>query len=259
VGITAKGPEEEDDDTGGIGAGEGFDGPDDDPNAGDDAGQVAYELDTWSGATRTLLDGMLENASIPHAWEAGTLVIDAEHEAAVDLLVDEAEASAGPVLDPDAAKVAYEVGEWDDSEVDKLVDLLTEAKIGYDWDENGDLLVLEEDEERAEDIFDRLEDAAAGADSGGAGLQAAEVLSELFVASDRLMHDAEDHEGVLSLVDASKLAEKLPLPFGFDAEVWAEIVAKAAALRRAFEEDVDDDNEIVERATDLRTVLREYV
>jgi hypothetical protein len=64
---------------------------------------------------------------------------------------------------------------------------------------------------------------------------------------------------VLSLVDASKLAERLPLPFGFDPEVWAEIVAKAGVLRAAFENDVDDDDEVIMRATDLRTLLREYV
>jgi hypothetical protein len=60
-------------------------------------------------------------------------------------------------------------------------------------------------------------------------------------------------------VDASKLAGRIPLPFGFDPEVWAEIVAKANALRKLFEDDIDDDDEIRERATGLRTILREYV
>lgn len=282
MGITAKGPQS--DDTGGIGGGEGFEPPDDgldaalvpdaEPDDGDgdpgpeadgnqadgERGQVVYELDSWSGATRTLLDGLLENAGIARAWEGGTLVVDVDDEPAVDELVDQADATQGPVLDPDAPKVAYGVGEWDDLEVDHLVDRLVAADISYDWDGNGDLLVLEDDEDAVEEIFDAIEAEQGDAERGGApGLQATEVLSELFVAADRLMHDAEDHEGVLSLVDSSKLAERLPLPFGFDPEVWAEIVAKAAALRTQFENDVDDDDEIIMRATALRTLLREYV
>ncbi|OWY62064.1 hypothetical protein B7486_60420 [cyanobacterium TDX16] len=289
MGITAKGPES--DDTGGVGGGERFEGPDDefdlddDPEAGDDGTegeaaaakgdggdddhepppgehtQVAYELDTWAGDQRTMLDGMLEKEGIPRAWEGGTLVVGAQHEEDVDELVEAAEYAFQPPLDPDAPKVVYGVGDWDDLEVDRLVDLVTEAGIPYEWDDQGDLMVLEADEERTEQIFDQLEaeqdDGASP--KGSAGLEATEVLSELFVACDRLAKDAEDHEGVLSLVDASKLAGRIPLPFGFDPEVWAEIVAKANALRKLFEDDVDDDDEIRERATDLRTILREYV
>lgn len=281
MGITAKGPES--DDTGGIGGGERFEGPDDEfdlddepeddePSSaagGDDEpppGEhraVAYELDTWAGDERTALDGMLEREGIPRAWEGGTLVVAAEHEAAVDEIIDDAEQAFQPPLDPDAPKVVYGVGEWDDLEVDRLVDLVTDAGIAYEWDEQGDLVVLEEDEDRAEAIFDRIEaeQGDAASPDGTAGLQATEVLSELFVACDRLAKDAEDHEGVLSLVDASKLASSIPLPFGFDPEVWAEIVAKANALRNLFEADVDvdEDEEIMGRATDLRALLREYV
>jgi hypothetical protein len=289
VGITAKGPEEEDEDGGG-GAGERFDRPDDEfdlddePEAGSepdgdakgdaakDAGdddepppgehtQVAYELDTWAGDQRTMLDGMLEKEGIPRAWEGGTLVVGAQHEEDVDELVDAAEYAFQPPLDPDAPKVVYGVGDWDDLEVDRVIDLINEAGISYEWDDAGDLVVLESDEDAVEEIFDRMEGEQSDGDSpsGSQGLQATEVLSELFVATDRLAKDAEDHEGVLSLVDASKMASGIALPFGFDPEVWAEIVAKANALRRLFEEDVDDDDEIRERATDLRTILREYV
>ena len=43
--------------------------------------------------------------------------------------------------------------------------------------------------------------------------------------------------------------------------MWAEIVATANALRNLFEADVDvdEDEEIMGRATDLRALLREYV
>lgn len=279
--LTARGPEQPEDEGGFELPGEPLDGdgddglePDDvaagdaagDDRAADDEGhgQVAYELDGWAGSTRQLLDGMLENADIPRAWEGGTLVVDAEHEAEVDALVDEADGTAGPRLDPEEPKVAYEVGDWDDGDLDRLVDLLVAAEVAYDWDDHGDLLVLAADEDRAEEVFDRFDageeaDADGDGDGGADGPEAAQVLSDLFVASDRLMHDAEDHQGVLGVVEAAGAAEQLSLPFGFEAEVWAEIVARAAGLRRAIEEDVEDDAEIVERATELRTRLREFV
>lgn len=264
--LTARGPEQPEDEGGFELPGEPLDGDGDAGGDGDgdgeDHGQVAYELDGWAGTTRQLLDGMLEKADVPRAWEGGTLVVDAEHEDEVDALVDEADGTAGPRLDPEEPKVAYEVGDWDDGELDRLVELLVAADVAYDWDEHGDLLVLAADEERAEEVFDRFdagEEADVDGEGGGDGPEAAQVLSDLFVASDRLMHDAEDHQGVLSIVDAAGAAERLSLPFGFEAEVWAEIVARAAALRRAIEDDVEDDAEIVERATELRSRLREFV
>ena len=224
---------------------------------------VAYELDDWAGETRARLDSLLTTQAIAHAWQGGTLVIRAVDEATVDDLVDEVDATAGPTLDPDAEKVAYEVGDWTDAQRTALADALGEAQLPYEWDENGDLVVHETDEERVEDLLDSIEfpDAIAPdeGDSGDDGLAAQNVLSELFVSTDRLMHDAKDHEGVLSFVDAARMAEDLALPFGFSPESWNDIVSKARALREAFEADVDDDDAIMSQAAELRHLLRNLV
>src|SRR5206468_521597 len=91
------------------------------------------------------------------------------------------------------------------------------------------------------------------------GLDPQDVLSELFVSADRLMHDPLDHEGVLSLVDAARMAESLPLPYGFAPAVWNDLVAQARDLRASLEVDDVDDEKIIDQATSLRTALRNYV
>ena len=235
----------------------------DDEDAQDDD-EVEYELDDWSGESRLLLDGLLNNQGIPHVWEAGTLVVRAEHEDATDEIVDSIDVAAVPALDPDAEKLAYEVGSWSDEQRTALADRLGASAIPYEWDEQGDLVVLEEDEARVEAVFDEFEAADgdeldAGLADEDDGLAAQQVLSDLFVSSDRLMHDARDPDGVLTFVAASGRARALSLPFGFERGVWDEIVARASALAADFENDVEDDDLIIERATDLRNLLREFV
>ena len=239
------------------------DGGDQDDEEQDDD-EVVYELDDWSGESRLLADGLLENAGIARVWQGGTLVVRAEDEAAVDEIVDNVDAMATPALDPDAPKIAYEVGDWTDAQRTGLAQRLGDAGIPYEWDEQGDLLVLEEDEARVEALFDAIEDpdeldAGLAEDEDDGGLAAQEVLSDLFVSADRLMHDARDSEGVLTFVDAAARARTLSLPFGFERGVWDEIVARAGALAGDFENDVEDDDLIVERATELRNLLRGYV
>lgn len=236
---------------------------DDEDEDEDEADETAYELDDWSGESRLLVDGLLTNQGIAHVWEAGTLVVRSADEAAVDQIIDDIEMTTLPALDPDADKLAYEVGGWTDEQRSGLADALGAAGIAYEWDEVGDLLVLESDEARVEEVLDTIEfpDAldAALEDDPDDGLAAQQVMSELFVSSDRLMHDARDPEGVLSLVDAAARARGLALPFGFEREVWDGIVARAGALSDQFERDVEDDDEIIERATELRNLLRNYV
>ena len=235
---------------------------DDEELADDD--EVEYELDDWPGESRLLLDGLLTNQGIPHVWEAGTLVVRAEHEAATDEIVDGIDLVSVPALDPDAEKLAYEVGAWSDEQRSGLAERLGLAGIPYEWDEQGDLVVLEEDEARVEAVFDEFEAADGdGLDAGltdeDDGLAAQQVLSDLFVSSDRLMHDARDPDGVLPFIAAAGRARSLSLPFGFERGVWDEIVARAGALAADFENDVEDDDLIIERATDLRNLLREFV
>jgi hypothetical protein len=227
-------------------------------DSGDD--QVAYDLGDWDGPSREVLVHLLNGAGIVHSWEAGTLVVPAGREQEVDHLLDQVELGGGDALDPDREQVAFELGEWPEERIGDIAGALSRAGIPFEWDEDGDLVVHESDADAVDDLLDGIEfpDELPAEDDGDDGLVASDVLGELFVAADRLMHDAFDHEGVLALADAARTAEQLPVPFGFEASVWRDIVERSARLRRRLEDPVDDDAVRAE-ATELRNLLRSYV
>ncbi|MGH9185538.1 MAG: hypothetical protein ACRD0U_06970 [Acidimicrobiales bacterium] len=229
----------------------------------DDEGQIVYELADLGEMDLFELDQALRAAAIVHAWDGGSLVVRESDEDRVDDVVDRI--GRAERLD-DGPQVVYEMADFDEEQRDDLGESLDHAGIAHDWDDNGDLVVQERDEERVDVILDALDNPdqlpvddgfdPLGGDSDG--LKATDALSELFVAADRLMHDPEDHEGVLSLVDAARLAESLPVPYGFAPAVWKDLVGQATELRFLLEGDADDDT-VIERARELRTQLRQWV
>lgn len=238
---------------------------------GDEDEQVAYEFDELEPVGRLVIDELFWSNGVAHTWDGTSLVVRAEDEEEADHLIDEADRDA--FLESDAAQVSYDLADWDEGRRAQLAETLSVAGVEHAWDEHGELVVLEEDEERVDAIVDAIEfpdqlevddEAEIEAEerlSSSTGMDPQDVLSELFVASDRLMHDPLDHEGVLSLVDAARMAESLPLPYGFAPAVWNDIVAQARALRsslEAGETDVDDDR-IIDQATNLRSTLRNFV
>lgn len=252
--------------TNGHGGGDRLLGVDDEAVA-DSEEQVAYELDEYDPTIRRLVGGTLTDRGIPHVWEGTTLVVRSDDEDAVDAIIDEIDEgseAAAPTLDPGAEQVVYDVADWSDEQRDELVARLETAGIPYEWDDNDDLAVLAADEDAVEATFDSIEfpdalavEGAEGAE-GDDGLVTQEILSELFVAADRLAHDPRNHEGVLALVDAARLAASLPLPFGFSPPTWKNVIDRAMALRRSLEEDEEDDDVILEQARTLRNVVRQF-
>ena len=235
---------------------------------GDEDEQVAYEFDELEPHARLVIDELFWSNGIAHAWDGTSLIVRNEDEEEADRLIDEADREA--FLDSDAEQVSYELADWDDARRGQLTEMLLAASIEHAWDEHGELVVLEDDEDRVDAIIDGIEfpdalkvdeadEVAAEEVLASEGLDPQDVLSELFVAADRLMHDPVDHEGVLSLVDAARLAETLPLPYGFAPPVWNDLVAQAQNLRGELEKDDVDDEEIIEHATKLRSTLRNYV
>jgi len=228
--------------------------------------QVVYELHEWSGESRMLLEQLLAGAGVARAWEGSTLVVDQSTERQVDELVEHVEGSADSALDPDAERVVYEVGEWTADQLTVLTDALAEAHIAYEFDVEGDVAVAVDDEERVEALLDELDFGTPDSAEGDGedvdpddGIETAEILSDLFVACDRLRKDATDHEGVLGGVSAAERIEGRPLPFGFAPSVWKGLVAQAVALRTELEDDSIADEVIEEHADELRTLLRQFV
>jgi len=251
------------------------DEPPPDESAPEDApgdGDAIYDLDDWSELERQAVTDRLREAAIPHAWEGAELHVAAEDEAPVENILDMVEGEsddededgedvedAPEPLDASRDQLAYDLAEWDDQQVDALVDELTNAGIDYAWDED-ELYVYADDEEAADEVFDKVSAAAeeAGAD-GDDGIAGAELMGGLFVAADRLQHDSEDHEGVISILETSKVIEGSDPPYGVGKPEWKHLVEQVLSLSDLLLEDEIDDEAVTTQARDLRTSLRPFV
>lgn len=239
---------------------------------GPDDEQLAYELESLGPAERLVLSGRLARRGIAYAWDGDCLVVALDDETDVDALVDD---SAREAVLADPASVAFDLDDWTDASLGELRAALDSAGLEFVI-EDGVLVVHGVDEERADALIDGIEfpdqlpaddrgnagegdgDGGGAEDDGAGGLGAQESMSDLFVAADRLMHDPEDHEGVLSVVDATARASRLRLPYGFAPAVWRDVVSQAEALCEAIETDADDDTVMAAAAT-LRATLRPLV
>ena len=217
--------------------------------------QTAYDLAEWDPDNRVLLARLLDSEGIAHAWEATDLVIRQEDEQRVEAIMDDID-----IEDEEGEQVVYELSDWAPELRATLVERLETARVAYAWDENGDLVVDEMDEDVVEQLLDELEfpDSLEADEEAPPETTAQDVMSELFVAADRLKNDPADHEGVIGAFDGAQAAAALPTPYGFEESAWQAVVTKAAALRDGLEGDVDD-MQIIELANDLRTLLRQYV
>jgi hypothetical protein len=241
------------------------DGEDVDLGAGSE--QTTYELDEWSGPDRLMLEQLLTGAGITRVWSGSDLVVRSEDEEVVDELVEQVRATDQPVLDPEADKLVFEVSDWSAAQLGTLTDGLVEQGIPYEFDVEGDLVVLAEAEDAVESLLDGIEfgepNAEDEADDDGEGdddgIETAGILSDLFVACDRLKKNATDHEGVLGVVSAAARLEGRALPFGYVPSVWEEIQDGATKLRDDLDDDDVSDQELEDRAGDLWAMLRQYV
>lgn len=275
---TASGPAAvpESDETDASGPAEGID--DDDAVDDDDEileaeiedvaeGEIEYELDGWATESRSMLTQLLTGGDIAHVWQGGTLVVRSSDEDVVDQYVDHVETTTLPTLDPEAEKIAYEIDDLDDFQQDHLFDLLDGQEIAYEIDAAGELVVLASDEEAVDTVMEAVDFpnalGAGGEDDDELdreGLPVAnDVLSDLFVAVDRLQHRATDPKGVLGVVESAEHLPKLRLPYGFDPALWKRIVDDATGLNDLLEDDESQDEDIEEAAARLRRILHEVV
>ena len=237
----------------------------DDGARGEEAGsaEVTYELHDWSHEARAMLEQLLAGSGIVRAWSGTTLAVDGSDEARVDELIDEVDTTIGAALDPDAERTVYEVNEWTMDQLGVLTSALGEAAIPYEFDIEGDLAVLAEDEERVEALLDSLDfgpvDSAMEDGDPDDGLETAEILSDLFVACDRLHNNPRDADGILGAVAAADRIEGRSLPFGYEPRVWNGLIERSLRLKSMLEDDEVPDDLITEDATDLRSLLRQYV
>ncbi len=193
--------------------------------------QLTYGLDGWGNQLKVTLEGMLDRAGIARVWEAGALVVPAVHEATVDRLIATLEGGEVTDIEDDLPRVALEIEGLD---ADRQADLdakLIASGLAYAWDDEGDLVILEDDEEAVLAIIDDVLDDDTGDDDGDP-LAGQAALSDLFVAVDRLLKKPGDPELAQPVSGAVKRVARLPVPYGFSGADWDELVAEGEDLVR---------------------------
>lgn len=193
-----------------------------------DGDQIAYALDGWGNQLKVSLEGMMDRAGIRRVWEAGTLVVQAADEEAVDDLIATIEGSeVGELLE----QVAFEIEGLDAAGAEELDAQLMVQGIAHAWSDDGDLLVAPDDEEAVSAIIDVLfsdssdslpdDGAPEESDGGDDGLAANEALSDLYLVLDRLLGATSDKKLAARLGEVADVVARLGVPYGFSDADWS--------------------------------------
>ena len=122
-----------------------------------------------------------------------------------------------------------------------------------------DLLVREADEERVEVVIDDLLAREEEADFEEMdGLEVNSLLSDLFMACDRLRRDPRDFDGIRGVITHSQRIARVRTPFGFATPNWRNLRNSAGELLAMLEgEDTDEDDvrELAHRMSDTLRML----
>ena len=239
---------------------------------------LAYELHEWSLESRVMLQQLLTVDKVVHSWQGTTLMVHESLEEKVDSLVDEVEetekakeATSRPI-GPEDSLTAFELAEWSEALRSELVERLVQARVPHILDTGGDadqetepgevcdLLVREADEDRVELVIDDLlarEEEAQFEELDG--LEVNTLLSDLFVACDRLRKDPGDLDGIRGVVTNARRIAGVRTPFGFSAPNWRTLrntVGELLDLVESEDTDRDDLRELAHRMSDtLRTLV----
>jgi hypothetical protein len=223
----------------------------------DDEGEwLAYELHAWALESRLMLAQLLLADGVNHSWQGTTLLAHESVEEEVDALLEEVEQADSRELDPDEPQTAFEMQGWSGELQALLAERLGGAGVPHEFDADGDLVCHEADEEQVDLVIEEL--LARASEEGLEeldGLEANDLLSALFEATDRLRRDVHDSKGVLRVLEHGRRLAETATPFGFAATKWQSLRDSAADLCDLIEAEDSGDDEISELATALRTTL----
>lgn len=241
------------------------------PPPTEEEAHLEYELDSWEGAARKMLEQLLVAGKVAHAWQGGRLVVPERAEDLVDAWVEQVELALSPRLDPDQPYVVFHLDEWPVEAVDELVALLDAEELPWEMgsdSSNPEVLVHEADADRVEALVERIEhpdaldvDEEAQPGDEGVEIDPDRVLGGLYIATDRLAKDARDHQGVLDAVEHATTVVSAKAPYGFDASSWGTLQGLADDLLDLLDDDdaSAEDEEVEACAALLRDALRPIV
>ena len=246
-------------------------------DSGDSDEWLAYELHAWALESRVMLQQLLTVDQVVHSWQGTTLLVHESLEEQVDSLVEEVEeaerakeAISRPI-GPDDDLTAFEIGEWSSEMRDQLVERLVQAGVPHileestgeaadgDADEGPgwDLWVRETDEERVDLVIDDLMASVEEASFEELdGLEVNGLLSDLFVACDRLRRNPRDPDGIRGAMAGAGRIARVRTPFGFSAPNWKSLRDAAGELLALMEVEDTDEDELRDLARKLSDTLR---
>ena len=210
---------------------------------------TAFELSEWPEALRAELMERLVQARVPHILDTEG---DTDHDAAEG---DTDAADPDAEGDADAGDADAE-GDADAGDADAEGDT-DAADPDAERGEVCDLLVREADEERVELVIDDLLAREEEADFEEMdGLAVNNLLSDLFVACDRLRRDPRDVDGVRGLVANARRVAAVRTPFGFSTPNWRSLREAAGDLLAMVEGEDSDEDDLRELAHRMSDSLR---
>ncbi|MEZ5234628.1 MAG: hypothetical protein R2755_33615 [Acidimicrobiales bacterium] len=204
-----------------------------------------FDLAAWPDEAVATARALLEEDGLEHSWEGASLVVAKERRDDAAALLDEVVAAAAMKLDADADRTAYDLSDWPDDEVETLREALEGAGILFEWTDDGELLVYEVDEQRVDELFERLDlhGPNPGIELDGESLTF--LLTNLFMAAGTLAEDADDADAVLEGHRSILELEQLAVPYGMNRDAWGVLVADAVELRRLIEAEAGEDKTAV--------------
>ncbi len=230
--------------------------------AGPGDGRVVYDCAPWSAESRRLFGSLLEVKGLQHVWQGTSVSVHSEDEELASSLLDEVMATADPVIEPDEARLTYDVANWPSALQNEFTDQLTISEVPYEWDVEGNIVVRASDEELVDEVVAMLPDEDDAGISSDDGVAVHELLNELFMSADRLRTRPTDASATLAVVEGASTLERLATPFGFAAAEWNKVVSATQALRDAIEggdEDLPSDKEVSELARASRDIIRRFI
>lgn len=226
-----------------------------------DEPQVAYELYEWSFESRRMLEGLVTSENIVHGWQGAVLIVREADEDRVDALVEQAEEFDGPAIPEDAEKIGYSMEDWNAENQQSLVETLGLNGIAHEFDQDGELVIAEADEDQVDKIIENLSERLAIEDELGdanqvmEGIQLNDLLGDVRVLSNKLKKNPGDTKVTSNIVNQADLLSDIRTPFGFDSGRWSKIRLRAANVVDVLTSDNRGEDEVIEAAEELYDIL----